>query len=329
MRQIRLGAGAVALIALVAVPMVTDSFATTLVTRGMTWGLLGLAVWFLLRISNLPSFGHAAFFGVAAYSAGLAVTEWQITNLFVTLALSVLLTCLVAVPIALVTTRLSGIAFLLVTLAFAEMLRSLALRWRAVGGSDGLVGVTRPDTWPLPLSLATPSHFYYVVLAVLLICAVLLVVVIGSPFGGVLAGLRESEPRMSALGYNPMFYRVAAFVLSAALAGVAGVMQTYLDRFANPEDLGALVSARGLLIAVIAGASLWAVPVTAIALTIVEDLLSTQTTHWMGLIGVIYIVVSLLPNTSTQVADLRRLVRRRIARRNPPEPRVADQKESV
>jgi branched-chain amino acid transport system permease protein len=329
MNRIKAGAGAAALVVLVAVPVVTDTFAATLVTRGMTWGVLGLSVWFLLRVSNLPSFGHAAFFGVAAYSAGLAVTQWEITNLFAALAVALLITCLVAVPIAFVTTRLSGVSFLLVTLAFAEMLRALALRWRAVGGSDGMVGVTRPSTWPLPLRLASATDYYYVVFAVLLICAVLLVLVIRSPLGGVLAGLRESEPRMSALGYNPMYYRVAAFVLSAAVAGAAGAMQAYLDRFANPEDLGALVSARGLLIAVIAGASLWAVPVTAIALTVVEDLLSTETQHWLGLIGAIYVAVALLPSTSAQLADLRRWIRRDRVRKRRPSPLEPEREESV
>ncbi len=115
---------------------------------------------------------------------------------------------------------------------------------------------------------------------------------------------------MSALGYNPMLYRVAAFVLSAAVAGAAGVMQTYLNRFVNPEDLGALVSARGLLIAVIAGASLWSVPAAAIALTVAEDLLSSQTERWLGAVGLIYIVVALLPSGKDQMAAVRQAVQR-------------------
>jgi branched-chain amino acid transport system permease protein len=282
----------------------------------MTWGILGLAVWLLLRVSNLPSFGHAAFFGVAAYTAGLAVTQWQIDNLFAALGLSIAITCLVALPIALVTARLQSISFLLVTLAFAEMLHSLALRWRAVGGSDGLVGVVRPDAWPLPIELAEPASYFYVVLAVLLACAAILLVVVRSPFGAVLAGLRESEPRMSALGYNPALYRVAAFVLSAGIAGAAGVMHTYLNRVANPEDLGALVSARGLLVVVIGGAALWGAPVAAIVLTVVEDLLSSHTERWLLAIGVLYVVVALLPSGHSVVATVRRALHR-------PVPRVA------
>lgn len=310
---------------LAAVPLVTGSFFTTLVTRGMTWAILGLSVWFLLRLSNLPSFGHAAFFGVAAYAAGLAVTEWDVSNLFVALGFSLLITCVVAVPIAFVTTRLKGVSFLLVTLAVAEMLHALALRWRVVGGSDGLVGVVRPGTWPLPLHLSSPTDYFYVVLAVMLASAGALILVIRSPFGGVLSGLRESEPRMSALGYNPMLYRVAAFVLSAAVAGAAGVMQTYLNRFVNPEDLGALVSARGLLIAVIAGASLWSVPAAAIALTVAEDLLSSQTERWLGAVGLIYIVVALLPSGKDQMAAVRQAVQRTRVRPQP-QPSRAEEK---
>ena len=289
---------------LVAVPFVVDGFQVALVTRGLVWATLALSVWFLLRILNLPSFGHAAFFGVAAYAAGLSVTRWGIDNVFVALALSIALTCLVALPIALVAGRLGSISFLLVTLAFAEMLRSLSLRWREVGGSDGLVGVTRPDAWPLPLDLSEPVGYFYFALGILAVCALVLVVVVRSPFGGVLQGIRESEDRMSALGYNPVAYRVAAFVLSAAIAGAAGVVQAYLNRFVNPEDLGALVSARGLLIVVIAGTAVWAPVLVAVVLTVGEDALSTQTDRWLAIIGVVYVLVALFAHAPVRFGDV-------------------------
>jgi branched-chain amino acid transport system permease protein len=286
---------------LVAVPLFAGPFQVALVTRGVVWATFALSVWLLQRVLNLPSFGHAAFFGVAGYAAGLAVTRWDIGNVFVALALAVAVTCVVAVPIALVASRLQSISFLLVTLAFAEMLHSLAQRWREVGGSDGLVGVIRPDAWPLPVELSEPIDYFYFSLAVLVVCVLVLLVIVRSPFGGVLAGIRESESRMSALGYNPVRYRVVAFLVSAAIAGAAGVVYAYLNRFVNPEDLGALVSARGLLIVVIAGSSLWGTPVVAIGLTLLEDTLSSQTARWLGVLGIVYIAVALMAGESPRL----------------------------
>lgn len=280
--------------ALLAAPAYVDSFQVVLLTRGAVWAMLGLSVWLLLRVLNLPSFGHAAFFGVAAYSAGLCVTRWGVDNMFLALAISIAITCAVALPIAIVASRLGSIAFLLITLAFAEMLRSLALRWRSVGGSDGLVGVIRPHAWPLTLDLSQPIPYFYFTLGLLALCVLVLVVVTKSSLGGVLVGIREGEGRMRALGYRVSSYKVFAFLISAAIAGAAGVMQAYLNRFVSPEELSALVSARGLLIVVIAGSAVWAPVLVALILTVTEDELSSFTEHWMAIIGAVYVVVALL-----------------------------------
>ena len=289
--------GAVA-VALVAAPFYLDVFQVGLVTAGLVWSLVGLSVWFLLRILALPSFGHAAFFGVGAYAAGLAVTRWEIDNVFVALALGVAVTCVIALPMALVASRLKSIGFLLITLAFAEMLRSLALRWRSIGGSDGLVGVTRPRADPLPVDLVSPVGFFYFTLAATGACLLVLWLVRQSAFGGVLVGIRESEGRMRALGYRVGAYKMVAFELSAAIAAVAGVLHAYLIRFVSPEDLGALVSARGLVIVVLGGATLTAPLVIGVVLTFGEDAVSSLTENWLAVMGVVYVLVALLRGTT-------------------------------
>jgi branched-chain amino acid transport system permease protein len=290
----RLAAGAALAALLVAAPLVATTFQLALLTQGLVWATLGLSVWLLLRKLALPSFGHAAFFGVAAYTAGLAVTRWGVDSVYIALAVSIGMTCAVALPIALIASRLSGVSFLLITLAFAEMLHSLALRWKQVGGSDGLVGVIRPSASPLPLEISEPTGFFYFALGVFAICALVLVVIVRSPFGGVLVGIRESEERMSALGYNPVAYRIAAFLVSAAIAGAAGVLDAYLTRFVSPDDVSALVSARALLIVVIGGVSLVGAAGAGIALTALEDFLSSRTDRWLGVLGALYILVALL-----------------------------------
>lgn len=279
---------------LLAVPAFAGTFQVTLVTQGIVWSMVGLSVWLLLRFLDLPSFGHAAFFGVGAYTAGLAITRWEIDSVFVALGLAVALSCAAAFPIGLIAARLNSVSFLLVTLAFAEMLQAVARRWDEVGGTDGLVGVLRPSADPLPVDLTEPATFYYFALALLAGSLLLLLVVRRSPFGGALVGVRESPDRMAALGYNPIVYRVAAFVLSGAIAGAAGMVNAYLNRFVDPSDFNALVSARGLLIAVIGGASLLGAPIAAIALTELEDALSSLTERWLGMLGAVYVVVALL-----------------------------------
>jgi branched-chain amino acid transport system permease protein len=272
---------------------------------------VGLSVWFLLRLLSLPSFGHAAFFGTGAYTAGLAVSRWHLDNIFVVLALAILITCAVAVPIAVIASRLGSVGFLLITLAFAEMLRALALRWRTVGGSDGLVGVTRPGAGPLPIDLAEPVTYFYFTLAVTFACLFLLWLIRRSAFGGVLVAIRESEGRMRALGYRVGAYKVAAFLISAAVAAVAGVLHAYLIRFVSPEDLSALVSARGLIIVVIAGSLLVATALVAVLLTFGEDLLSSRTENWLALMGLVYVAVALLGGLKISVAGWMRPQRRR------------------
>jgi branched-chain amino acid transport system permease protein len=185
-------------------------------------------------------------------------------------------------------------SFLLVTLAFAEMLHAVARRWDELGGSDGLVGILRPSADPLPIDLTDPATFYYLALGLLAVALAVLLAVRRSPFGGALVGIRESPERIAALGYNAVAYRIAAFVLSAAIAGAAGVINAYLNRFADPGDLSPLISARGLLIAVIGGGSLLGPPIAAIALTELEDALSSFTDRWLGLLGLVYVAVALL-----------------------------------
>jgi len=296
--------------ALLAVPSYCGQFQVTLLTQGISWAVLALGVWLLLRVCNLPSFGHAAFYGVGAYTAGLAVTRWHIDNVFTALGLSILISCAVALPIALVVSRLASVSFLLVTLAFASMLHALAGRWKVLGGSDGLVGVIRPNAAPLHTNLFDPANYFYFAATVLFVSLLVVVLIVRSPFGGVLVGVRESEQRMAALGYNPLPYRAAAFVVSAALAGAAGVLTAYLTSFVDPGDADALISARALLIAVIGGASVFGPVVAALALTELEHLLSSHTTRWLGVLGAIYVVVALVMPEGDWLAPLRRLRRR-------------------
>lgn len=270
-------------------------FQTTVLTKGVIWAILAMSVWFLLQVCDRASLGHAAFFGVSAYTTGIAITRWEYTNFWLVLGVSLVVSTLAGGFVAVVAGRLNDVHFLLVTLAFAEMLRSLTTRWRELGGDDGLTGVIRPSMWPVPIDLSDPQNLLWVCLALLAFVVAVLVVVVRSPFGAVLLGLRDSESRMAALGYSPFAYRTAGFVLSAAIAAIAGVMNALLTRFVSPSELTALVSARALLMVVI-GATLGLLGpvVVAIGLTVVEDQLSSHTKNWAGILGAMYVLIALL-----------------------------------
>ena len=293
--NLRTAAVAVAALACAAVPSVTSGFRVVLLTQALVWAIAALSVWLLLYLCNLPSFGHAAFFGTGAYAAGLAATRWSIDNFFLVLLVAVVGTCALAAPIAAIAVRLRSVSFLLVTLAFAEMLRALASRLPSLGGTDGLVGVIRPQTAPLRVGLVDPANYYYVVLTALGAVLLLVWAIRRSPFGAVLVGLRDSEHRMSTLGYNGFLYRFAAFEISAAIAAVAGVLHAYLHRFVSPEAASPLVSARTLVIAVVASAALMGPILVAVVLTQLEDTVSSHTERWLAILGLIYLFVSLAP----------------------------------
>jgi branched-chain amino acid transport system permease protein len=317
-RYALVAAGAAVLLAL---PSFVSEFQVSLLTQAVAWAVLALSVWLLLHYCNLPSFGHAAFFGVGAYAAGLAVTHWHVENVFVALGLAIGISVLVALPIAVVAARLGPISFLLVTLAYASMLHALAGRWKETGGSDGLVGVIRPNAQPFPFDLFDPTNYYYFSALVLVVATALVVTIGASPFGGVLLGIRESANRMAALGYHTAAYRTAAFVVSAGIAGAGGLVSAYATSFVDPSDADALVSARGLLYAVVGGGTVLGPPVAAIALTELEHVFSSWTSHWLGLLGLVYVLVALVPRGRVGL-PLRRL-RDAFARR--PRPTVAQE----
>ncbi|MGE0140772.1 MAG: branched-chain amino acid ABC transporter permease [Ilumatobacteraceae bacterium] len=271
-----------------------DGFDVLLLTRAYCWAMLALSTWFLLRVSGRASLGNAAFQGVAAYVVGVAATRWDIDNIWVVLGIAVAGAAVVGVVIGSVSARLSGFHFLLITLAFAEMLRSLALRWRTLGGEDGISGLTRPSTWPVPLDLTDSRHMAWFVLGLLAVAVLALVVVLRSPFGAAVIGVRDSPTRMAALGYSPARYRIGAVVVASAIAALAGVANAYAVRFVSPADFVPLVSAKALLFAVVGGAGLLGAAASAVVLTFVENELSGRFDRWPMVLGLVYVAIAMI-----------------------------------
>lgn len=311
-------AAALCAAAIVIATLIADGFDLLLLTRANAWAMLALSTWFLLRVSGRASLGNAAFQGVAAYLVGIGATRWGIDNVWVMMTVAVTGAALVGLVVGWVSARLSGFHFLLITLAFAEMLRSLALRWRSLGGEDGISGIGRPSAWPVPIDLTDSRQMAWFAAALLALCVGALVVVLRSPFGGAVSGVRDSESRMAALGYSPAAYRLGAVVLSATIAGVAGVVNAYAVRFVSPADFVPLVSAKALLFAVVGGVGLLGAVAAAVVLTVLENDISGRFDRWPMVLGFVYIAIAMVgPNP---VGRVRRAVSRR---RTPAAPTVS------
>jgi branched-chain amino acid transport system permease protein len=234
---------------------------------------------------------------MAAYTTGLLALKagWSV---WFALPAGIVLAMLTAVVFGLLALRTRGSYFLMITLALSQVLWGIAFGWRSLtGGDDGLPEIPRPDLG-LPWSMSGNTPFYYFVLFFFLAGAFVLVRVVASPFGYALRGIRESETRMLALGYDVWRYKFAAFVVAAAIAGLAGCLYVYFNRFVSPDYVHVVRSAEVLLMVILGGAGTLVGPaVGATVIVLLENLISTYTERWVTVLGIIYVLVALLaPN---------------------------------
>jgi branched-chain amino acid transport system permease protein len=217
----------------------------------LCFGLFACAFNLLIGYTGLLSFGHAAFFGSAGYIAGHALTVWGVPP-ELALVLGTLGGALIGLVMGLLAIRRQGIYFSMITLALAQMVYFVALRSPATHGEDGLQGVPRGRLFGL-LDLGNDLTMYYVVLVIALAGFALIVRTVHSPFGQVLSAIKENEPRAISLGYDVDRYKLLAFVLSAALAGLAGATKTLVLGFETLTDVHWTMSGLVILMTLVGG----------------------------------------------------------------------------
>jgi branched-chain amino acid transport system permease protein len=285
------GAGAAALAAAVA-PFLS-AYPLTLLTQAAIVAILAMSLDVLLGYTGLPSLGHAAYFGVAAYAVGILTTEYR-RGFFTCLLVGLLLAALTAALFGLLAIRASGTYFLMITLALGMVVWGLAFRWVSMTkGDNGIAGVPRPEL-PLPWNLAAPLPFFYFALTAALLAWALLGLLVRSPFGMSLLGIRESESRMRALGYNVWLHKYLAFVISGAFAGFAGVFWAYYNGFVSPVDVQLVTSVETLLMVALGGPGTLAGPALGAALIVfLKNFVSVYTKRWLLILGAVYIGVIL------------------------------------
>jgi branched-chain amino acid transport system permease protein len=293
---------------LVALPLILPPYYVGLVVKMMVFALFAMSLDLLLGYAGMPSLGHAAYFGMAAYTTGLLALKagWSV---WFALPAGMAMAALTSIVFGLLALRTRGSYFLMITLALSQVLWGIAFGWRSLtGGDDGLPEVPRPNL-SLPWSMSDNTPFYYFVLLFFVVGTMVLVRIVASPFGYVLRGIRESETRMLVLGYDVWRYKLVAFVVAAAFAGLAGCLYVYFNRFVSPDYVHVVRSAEVLLMVILGGAgTLMGPAVGATLIVLLENLISTYTERWVTVLGIIYVLVALLaPNgIAGLIASLRK-----------------------
>jgi branched-chain amino acid transport system permease protein len=282
---------ALAVAAVLLFPRLAGTYPVTLLQEILIFGIFAMSLDLLMGFAGMVSFGHSAFFGVGGYVAALALTRWGADGVNA-LLLPAAAAALAALVIGYFSIRVSGVYFIMLTLAFSQMFYAVTFQVAWLGAEDGIVGVPRPRILGVDLGRAGAFHLYLVTLA----AAATLVLwrVVRSPFGHVLRGIHENEARMQAVGYAVDRYKLLAFVVAGTIAGVAGALYAQLVGSITPEAFLWRTSGEALLMVIIGGTgTLGGAMLGAAAFILLQSLVSSYTERWMLLLGVTFIVLVL------------------------------------
>lgn len=284
-------------ILLAAVPIVTaslgDAYLVTFISRVLVMGIAALSLNLALGFGGMTSLGHAAFMGVGAYTVGIMMSL-GVVNGFTQFAVVIFLGSLTALGIGAMCLRASGLSFIMLTLAFAQLVYFVGVGLKQFGGDDGFSFKGRSvfTEW---IDLNNDVTFYYFILTWLVMISVILQRVVSSRFGCALRGIKSNSARMSSLGLHPYRYNLVAFVISGTLCALAGALLANLTQFVSPSYMHWSRSAELLLMALLGGMATVLGPLAgAAAFLFLEEALGRVTQHWQAPMGVMLILVVLL-----------------------------------
>jgi len=291
---------------LAAFPLIGSTFYIQLGAKIMIMAIFAMSLDLLVGHTGLVSLGHAAYFGLAAYVLALITPKYEAASLWLTLPVAIVAAAAAALVIGFLVVRTRGVYFIMVTLAFAQMLYSLFHDTKLGGGSDGIYINIRPELTVgsiKPLDLEDPVQFYYLVLMFMLGVYAFLNKLRCAPFGRALAGIRANENRMRSIGYPVFGYKLGAFVLAGALAGLAGYLAACQFGFVNPEILAWHQSGTVLMMVILGGMGRFhGAIIGAFAYILLQELLSASAMfgayakHWQLAMGsLIVLIVLVLP----------------------------------
>ncbi len=286
-------------------PLAADALgqnaATSLVARIMIYAIAAASLNLILGYGGMVSFGHAAFFGIGSYVVGILYFHHaEDTLLFgfipgsdqfpITVAAAVLVSGIAALFIGALALRTSGVQFIMITLAFAQMLFFLFVSLKTYGGEDGIIVRQANDLFGI--SLRDKTTMYYVILVSMILYLSLLWRVVHSSYGAVLSGIRQSERRMTAMGIETYRYKLYGFVLAGMGAGLAGALLTIFMRFASPDTLHWTKSGELMVMVILGGVGSFFGPLWgAAAFLILQTYLASWTEHWQLAMGLVLLLV--------------------------------------
>ncbi|MFH1869216.1 MAG: branched-chain amino acid ABC transporter permease [Pseudomonadota bacterium] len=284
-------------------PLVESTFYMQLLTKVLIMAIFAMSLDLLVGYTGLVSFGHAAYFGLAGYALALMAPQYETVSLWWSFPASIAVCALFALITGMLVLRTRGIYFIMVTLAFAQMLFFIFHDTKIGGGSDGIYIYAKP-TMKLGemelVNLEKLENFYWLTLLSMAATYMLLHRVLGSSFGRALQGIKVNEHRMRALGFPVFRYQLASFTLSGALAGIAGYLAAVQYGFVNPEILSWHQSGAVLMMVILGGmGSLYGAVIGSFAFILLQEALSNQAwfgawaKHWQLAMGILIMLVAL------------------------------------
>ena len=279
---------------LVISPPFLSSYWVGLLSQVLIFAILAMSLDILLGYTGLPSLGHVGFFGVAAYTVAVLSTS-QGAGFWICVVSGILAGTLLAAAVGLLVSHVRNVYFLMITLALGMVLWGLGYRWIPVtGGDNGISGIPRLEAHAgLPIS--GPVPFYYLTLLVFVACGVLMALIVRSPFGYTLRGIRENESRMKSLGFNTWLHCYLSYVIAGAFASMSGVMWAYYNGFVSPTYLELTAASEVFLMVTLGGPGTLVGPVFgAGAIVLLKNVISAYTQRWLLILGTIYVVTILV-----------------------------------
>jgi branched-chain amino acid transport system permease protein len=287
--------------------MVLSSYWVGLVTQMLVFAILAMSLDVLLGYTGLPSLGHAGIFGVAAYTVAVLSTTYH-AGFWISALGGIGAGFLISAAFGLLVSHVRDVYFLMITLALGMVTWGVSYRWIPVtGGDNGISGIPRLQSL-FGVAVGGTVPFYYLTLIVAAISAVAMALVVGSPFGFTLRGIRENESRMRSLGFNTWLHCYLSYVISGAFASIAGVLWAFYNGFVSPTYLDLASSSELFLMVTLGGPGTLAGPALgAAAIVLLKNVISAYTQRWLLILGTVYIVsVLVAPQGLWNLGRLRR-----------------------